>query len=1223
MFSFRGEFKRQKDINLGGRRRNDTAHSNAQSVLVKAHEEREKRELERLKRIAALKIQRLWRGWRDTTRWRLQMREQLDMSVFENPTSSLERSYISLRDFTVYYNGSPDDIKRLHIILRALFMPRTGNTTTSDLCYSHILAAEDTQMDDTEGSRRHMWPVLISRLFGSALKVPKDGVLRVDVGLVLGALANAVALDKTNASEMWPLMTNMIELHELYPFLSRCLYQEPALDSSATENVVRLAMMPISSGPLQRIAISCFVRWILALPGLLNRIGVQGATVIAKADVNWCAIVEGVSHEMARQQQKQQGQNKSIQFRIFEDAKTKAIALPLAAINIIGNMTAFVLPRLSHGESLEHLDVGYIEACFACAQVIPSCDLLNSKQIIVSDGTAAQIAKAVDVHARKWLKGVLSTQVVGLLVRVGCINSKSEYGAYADTAQKLLLTFIQKWGKTASSMAIDNVFQIVDIRTIGWRAILQDRQFLEQFGGDQVGVDTIKSHDLTKLHLLCEVFNRQLQTIGDDELFERGMSLPLDEIKAIARVSRNIAFALYWTQASSDELVHIRDSAAALTRRLFIRNSRHQFVNKGFWHVPSSLLDMSSFVDRVAEDPMFLVKDEGIDSDDTSSEESESDSESNSDAGEGIDISRAGIRAPDRGLDWMVDTYSRISRQHQSHTDHRILTPRIAVLRNIPFVVPFNDRVGLFHTLINRDRSRLGLSSIGDIASPMAPSMFRAENVVIRRGNVFEDGFRSIFPVLSGKPVVELDDDAGTDEQPRQQSSNHMSRLRTGAGGSLAMRGFDTSENGDNMLDDDDEEMLQPTGGTSSWMDEMDAMFSGRRNPNQDFAFQNAVGGLTGSQPSQQDMFKYRMRITFVDQHGTIEEGIDGGGLFKEFLVSLVHEAFDPSKELFCQTKQNSIYPNPTSMPTDPKRRRLILDKYKFLGAIIGKALYEGVLVDVPFALFFLGYCVGRHPEFNDLPTFDHDLYKNLVLLKNHPIPTRSDTNAGVDNNDDDDEIFRLYHMHFSVTSSLPDGKTKEYPLVPNGEDVKVTSRNRHMYLDLLAEYKLSKQIRAQVEAFMEGLRMVIPENWLRLLFASPLEFSQLLCGDSSAIDIADWQQNTVYNGEFRNEGHSHRVVQDFWHVVSEDLTEEERRKLCGFATSCERPPLLGFRELNPRFCISGYSHDPEGGVNIDDRLPSASTCVNLLKLPVYSSRQILHRKLVDAITSKTGFGFS
>ncbi|KAJ2612560.1 ubiquitin-protein ligase (E3), partial [Coemansia sp. RSA 1365] len=1076
MFSFRGEFKRQRDINLGGRRRNDTARSNAQSVLEKAHEEREKRELERRRQTAALTIQRLSRGWRDTARWRQQMREQLDISVFKDANSSLERLYISLRDFTIYYNSSPEDIERLHMILQALFIPRAGDGSTYDVWYLHILETERTQIDNIDGNCRRMWSVLISRLFRFALKVPKDGMLRVDVDLVLGALTNAIALDKTVASEMCPLMNNLIELRGIYPFLSRCLSEETVLGSRAIENAVRLAVMPLSSGPLQRLAMVSFVWWILALPGLPNRIGVQGVTVIAKADVDWRALVDCVYYEMTLQQQQQQhGGDKPIQFGIFKDAKPE-IALPLAAINIIGNMSAFVLPRLSRGETLAPLDVGYIEACFACAQVIPSCDLFSSKQRTVTDGVASEIVKAIDAHALKWLKSILSTQVLGLLVRVGCIDSKGEYGTHAHTAQRLLLIFVQRWGKTASSTAIDNVFRVVDIRTVGWRAILQDRQFLEQFGGDHVGVDTIKSHDLSKLHLLCEVFNRQLQTIGDDELFERGMSLPLHEIKTIARVSRNIAFALYWMQESSDELVHIRDSAAALTRRLFIRNSRHQFVDKGFWHVPSSLLDMASFVDRVAEDPMFLVKNEEIGSDDLSSEGSESDLESESDTGETMDISRAGIRAPDHGLDWMVDTYSRISRQHQSHSEQRVLTPRIAVLRNIPFVVPFNDRVGLLHTLINRDRSRLGLASIGDTASPEVSGMFRSENVVVRRGNVFEDGFRSIFPVLSGKPVVELDDDADTEERPRQHSASNIPGLRTGTSGSATMRGVDAFNNEGDMLEDDDEGM-QSTGGWSNWMDTMDTTFPRWRGSNQALAFRNAVGGLTGNQPSQQDMFKYRMRITFMDQHGAIEEGIDGGGLFKEFLVSLVHEAFDPCKELFCQTEQNNIYPNPRSMPADLKRRRLMLDKYKFLGAIIGKALYEGVLVDVSFALFFLGYCVGQHPEFNDLQTFDQDLYKGLVFLKNHPVSTQSDANADGDYNDSDDEIFRVYHMHFSVTITLPNGQTKEYPLVPGGENVKVTSRNRQMYLNLVAEYMLSKQIKAQVEVFMEGLHTVIPEN--------------------------------------------------------------------------------------------------------------------------------------------------
>ncbi|KAJ2751657.1 ubiquitin-protein ligase (E3), partial [Coemansia nantahalensis] len=298
-------------------------------------------------------------------------------------------------------------------------------------------------------------------------------------------------------------------------------------------------------------------------------------------------------------------------------------------------------------------------------------------------------------------------------------------------------------------------------------------------------------------------------------------------------------------------------------------------------------------------------------------------------------------------------------------------------------------------------------------------------------------------------------------------------------------------------------------------------------------------------------------------------------------------------------------------------QRRLALDKYRFLGAVIGKALYEGVLVDAPFALFFLGYCVGKLPEFNDLPTLDEDLYRGLVALKNYPAtgPAAAD--------DDADEIYRVFGLDFTTTVGLRDGGTRTVPLVPRGDSVRVTSHNRLLYLDLVAQHKLVRQIDAQVKAFVAGLHAVVPENWLRLLFASPRELERLLCGDAGAIDVADWQRSTEYEGVFRDQGRSHPTVQAFWSVVEHDLSEQQRRDLCRFATSCERPPLLGFAELNPRFCISGSSHPNEDGSSIDTRLPTASTCVNLLKLPAYSSRHTLRDKLVTAIGSGAGFDLS
>ena len=81
-------------------------------------------------------------------------------------------------------------------------------------------------------------------------------------------------------------------------------------------------------------------------------------------------------------------------------------------------------------------------------------------------------------------------------------------------------------------------------------------------------------------------------------------------------------------------------------------------------------------------------------------------------------------------------------------------------------------------------------------------------------------------------------------------------------------------------------------------------------------------------------------------------------------------------------------------------------------------------------------------------------------------------------------------------------------------------------------------------------------------------------------------------------------------------MTEEQKRKLLKFVTSCSRPPLLGFKELDPPFCIQNAGAEP-------DRLPTASTCMNLLKLPEFRDEQSLRTKLLYAIESDAGFELS
>ncbi|KAF9234160.1 HECT-domain-containing protein [Melanogaster broomeanus] len=324
--------------------------------------------------------------------------------------------------------------------------------------------------------------------------------------------------------------------------------------------------------------------------------------------------------------------------------------------------------------------------------------------------------------------------------------------------------------------------------------------------------------------------------------------------------------------------------------------------------------------------------------------------------------------------------------------------------------------------------------------------------------------------------------------------------------------------------------------------------------------------------------------ISFIDQFGEPEAGIDGGGVFKEFFTSLCKEVFDTDRGLWLANKKNEIYPNPHAYATESHS----LDWYRFIGRILGKALYEGILIDVAFARVFpckgsLQW-LGKQSFFDDLASLDPDLYQGLVFMKNY-----------TGNMEDLALNFTVANDEFGVAKAVD--------LVPNGSNIPVTRDNRLRYIYLISHYKLSKQIKLQSEAFFEGLQ--------KCMF-NQQELQILLGGVNAPVDLEDLREHTHYGGLYDDD---EPTIQAFWKVM-EGLDQEQRRAFLRFVTSCSRPPLLGFKQLNPNFAIRDAGSD-------EHRLPTSSTCVNLLKLPRYTSEKVLRAKLIQAISSGAGFDLS
>ncbi|EGZ18712.1 hypothetical protein PHYSODRAFT_498916 [Phytophthora sojae] len=322
---------------------------------------------------------------------------------------------------------------------------------------------------------------------------------------------------------------------------------------------------------------------------------------------------------------------------------------------------------------------------------------------------------------------------------------------------------------------------------------------------------------------------------------------------------------------------------------------------------------------------------------------------------------------------------------------------------------------------------------------------------------------------------------------------------------------------------------------------------------------------------------KSRVKVTFVNEQGLEEAGIDGGGVFKEYMDNLTKNAFSPEYGFFLATDEQLLYPNPGARYIVDTRKEA-LDRYRFLGR---------------FAAFFLNKLLGKFNYIDDLHSLDPELYKSLMRLKHY------------DGNVED------LALTFSV-SEMEFGQVVTRNLVPDGANVPVTNENRIRYIHLMANYKLNVLSSMESAAFLKGFRDLIPGTWIQMF--APAELQMLIGGTATNIDIDDWERHTQYGGGYHP---SQPIIQWFWDIVRNDFKPEDRAALLKFITSCSRQPLLGFSQLYPQICIHQVR------VEDNERLPSSATCMNLLKLPAYSNKEAMRRKLLYAIRSNAGFDLS
>lgn len=357
-----------------------------------------------------------------------------------------------------------------------------------------------------------------------------------------------------------------------------------------------------------------------------------------------------------------------------------------------------------------------------------------------------------------------------------------------------------------------------------------------------------------------------------------------------------------------------------------------------------------------------------------------------------------------------------------------------------------------------------------------------------------------------------------------------------------------------------------------------------------------------------------KIQVTFVNQHGATEAGIDGGGVFKEFLDDLIKDAFIPRSTTVSSSGDNhpdffSVTPLQTlQVNVDSDGDRSALSHYEFLGRVLGKAIYESILVDPQLALPFLNKLLGKQNSLDDLKNLDPEFYKHIKSLR---YMTAQDINS--------------LGLAFETTTCGQNTKTVE--LIPGGSNIPVTKENVIQYIHLVSHQRMNVAGSRQTQAFLHGFRDMIPAPWVRLF--SAYEFQKLISGDDAVqgIDVQGMMSVTRYTGGLHP---SQPIWRWLWEVVNE-MNPDQQRKFLKFMTSCSRQPLLGFNSLTPAPCVQqtrlredNRGNDiAEGSAIGNIRLPTSSTCMNLLKLPKYTSKEMLRDKLLYAIEAAAGFELS
>ncbi|KAM9351921.1 putative E3 ubiquitin-protein ligase HERC4 [Symphorus nematophorus] len=294
----------------------------------------------------------------------------------------------------------------------------------------------------------------------------------------------------------------------------------------------------------------------------------------------------------------------------------------------------------------------------------------------------------------------------------------------------------------------------------------------------------------------------------------------------------------------------------------------------------------------------------------------------------------------------------------------------------------------------------------------------------------------------------------------------------------------------------------------------------------------------------------------------------------KDFFYEVFHEMVSPESEMFMVNDSETL----AWFPSQPKQED---QRYFLFGVLCGLALYNQCIIHLPFPLALFKKLLGLEPTLQDLKEFS-SVGQTLQDVLDY----------------EDDVIENLY-MSFSITW---DGT--EVDLDPQNPEKPLTGKNKKEFVDAYVNHVFNTSVEGLFKEFKRGFFLVCDRDLVKLF--RPKELQAVLVG-SEFHDWAKFKQNTSYEGEYHA---GHPTIQMFWEVF-EELNESQKKALLWFVTGFERVPILGMEKIKMTVAVFQV-----WDLSYDQYYPETHTCSSTLELPLYSTKEIMQTKLIEALSN-------